>query len=172
MAERKWFKGTAALELDRWYSSGDVGDNLIEARGLLRQPDSFHEIVEQLYTADHWNPEEQYSYPRHDPLQGPEFEAVARRGFLEAIALARRHSPAVPIRTYWMNGVGNETFEMHVADDADQVAVTLLIPNDEGGSDDHGPESWVVSIDGESDVKVEQTSGPRDRQPPSETDPD
>jgi hypothetical protein len=196
MAERKWFKGRAALELDRWFSRGDVGTNLIEARRVLLRDESFGETIAQLNAPNPENPEnpnpenpwstaDEYSYPRHDPLHGPEFEAVARRGFLEAIALARRHSPPVPIRTFWMNGVGNETFEMHVADEEDQVAVTVLIPNDEGGSDAHGPESWVVSIDGEGTtpdhgsaepravhVDVTQTSGPPGRPRPSTTETD
>jgi hypothetical protein len=172
MAERKWFKGRAARELDAWYGRGEVGDNLIEARRVLQRDESFDETIAQLNAERPWSTDEEYSYPHHDPLQGPEFEAVARRGFLEAIALARRHEPPVPITTYWMNGVGNDTFEMHIADDTDEVAVTLLIPNDEGGSDDHGPESWVVTIDGYGHVDVEQTSGPPGRAQPSTTETD
>ena len=34
MAERRWFKGTAARELDRWYGDGDVGQNLRDARDV------------------------------------------------------------------------------------------------------------------------------------------
>ena len=171
MAERKWFKGTAALELDAWYSRDDVGTNLIEARNLLRQDESFQAIVEQLNALDRWNPD--FAYPLHDPLQGPEFETVTRQGFLEAIALARRHSPPVPIETFWMTGVGNDTSEMHITDEAEQVSVTLLIPDAEGGSEDEGsPESWVVSIDGDSQVDVRQTSGPPGQEQPSTTDPD
>ncbi len=45
MAERKWFKGTAARELDAWYSVGDVEANLRDAQDLLESNRPFHDIV-------------------------------------------------------------------------------------------------------------------------------
>ena len=128
--------------------------------------------MRQLNDEGRWSTDERYSYPRHGALVGPQFEAVARQGFLEAIALARRHDPPVPIVTYWMNGVENETFEMHVADDTAQVAVTIVIPNDEIAFDREGPESWIVTFEGDSQVNVTQTSGPPGQPQPSTTDPD
>jgi hypothetical protein len=172
MADRRWFKGRAARELDRWYRDGDVGQNLRDARDVLRNVETFEAIVRQLSDEGRWSTDELYSYPRRGALVGPQFEAVARQGYLEAIALARRHDPPVPIVTYWMNGVENETFEMHVADDTAQVAVTIVIPNDEIRFDREGPEAWIVTFEGDSQVKVTQTSGPPDRPQPSTTDPD
>ena len=172
MAERRWFKGRAARELDRWYGDGDVGQNLRYARDVLRNVETFEAIVRQLNDEGRWSTDELYSYPRDGALVGPQFEAVARQGYLEAIALARRHDPPVPIVTYWMNGVENETFEMHVADDTEQVAVTIVIPNDPIVFDREGPESWIVTVEGDSQVQVTQTSGPPGRPQPSTTDPD
>ncbi|HEX4527841.1 MAG TPA: hypothetical protein VIA11_00395 [Acidimicrobiia bacterium] len=172
MADRRWFKGRAARELDRWYRDGDVGQNLIYARDVLRDVGAFEAIVRRLNDEGRWSTDEIYSYPRQGALVGPEFEAVARQGYLEAIALARRHDPPVPIVTYWMNGVENETFEMHVADDTAQVAVTIVIPNDPIVFDREGPESWIVTVEGDTEVKVTQTSGPPDQPQPSTTDSD
>ena len=166
MADRMWFKGLAVIELDAWYSSGDVGANLAYAQSLLEEDESFATIVDQLTAVDRWNPE--YGYPLHDALQGPEFESVMRRGYLEAIALALRHSPPVPITTFWMTGVGNDRFEMHVSDGADDVSVTLLVPDGEGGSHRPGdPEAWRVNIDADGNVEVTQTSGPEEPECPS-----
>jgi len=177
MADRRWFKGTAARELDRWYRDGDVGQNLMYAREVLRDVDTFEAIVRQLNGLDvkdehRWSTDEVYSYPRRGALVGPQFEAVARQGYLEAIALARRHPTPVPIVTYWMNGVENETFEMHVADDTAQVAVTIVIPNDPIVFDREGPESWIVTFEGGTQVKVTQTSGEPGKPQPSTIDPD
>ena len=91
MAERRWFKGRAARELDRWYSDGDVGQNLRDARDVLRDVETFEAIVRRLNDEGRWSTDELYSYPRQGALVGPQFEAVARQGYLEAIALARRH---------------------------------------------------------------------------------
>jgi hypothetical protein len=67
-----------------------------------------------------------------------------------------------------MTGVGNETFEMHVSDGGEHVAVTLLVPNVDGGSEhSHSPESWRVTGDGNKPVEPVQTSGPPDRAQPS-----
>ena len=167
MAERKWFKGLAALELDRWFSAGEVETNLTEARALLQQDASFAAIVEQLNAVDRWSSDYEYPRRRH-ALQGPEFESVTRQGFLEAIALALRHDPPVPIRTFWMTGAGNERFEMHVTDDVQQVSVTLMVPEVEGGDREAGsPEGWVVTITGDGQVEVNQTSGPPGQEQPS-----
>jgi hypothetical protein len=170
MADRKWFKGTAALELDAWYSSGeDVGANLTDARELLESDDSFAVIVEGLSARPgeylgaerRWNAE-LFPHPDNDyALQGREFESVARAGYLKAIALALGHDSPVPIKTFWMTGVGNDRFEMHITDEREHVSVTLLVPDVEGGADDRGsPEAWVVTIGDDDQVDVTQTSGP------------
>jgi hypothetical protein len=163
MAERKWFKGTAALELDAWYSVGDVEANLGYAQDLLESGRSFEDIVAELGGAGRWNAE-LFPHPYQDyALQGREFETVARQGYLKAIALARGHSSPVPIKTFWMTGVGNDRFEMHITDEQEHVSVTLLVPEVDGGTDSPGsPESWVVTIgaDDADQVDVTQTSGP------------
>ena len=64
MAERRWFKGRAARELDRWYSDGDVGQNLRDARDVLRNVETFEAIVRQLNDEGRWSTDELYSYPR------------------------------------------------------------------------------------------------------------
>jgi hypothetical protein len=107
----------------------------------------------------------------HSSLRGSQFESVTRQGYLEAIALAFRHSPPVPIETFWMTGAGNDAFEMHVSDGAERVSVTLLVPAVDGGSDEPGsPEGWVVRIDGDGQTETKQTSGPPDLEPPSMRD--
>jgi hypothetical protein len=166
MAERRWFKGQAALAIDDWYSSGDVRANLEEARGYLLSDQSFREIVAALRTARRGRDE--FVHPLGDSrLQGDDFERVTRQGYLEAIGLALLHNPPVPITTYWMTGAGNDTFEMHITDEAQHVAVTLFVPDVEGGTDRPGsPESWVVR-DVEGRAVTERTSGPLNRQPPS-----
>jgi hypothetical protein len=167
MAERKWFKGRASMALDAWYRDGDVGANLRQARDLLQSGQSFADIVAQLVDVRRWNTEFEYPDPVGGALQGPEFESVARQGYLEAIALALGHAPSVPIETFWMTGAGNARFEMHIADEAEHVAVTVLVPDVEGGSELPGsPESWVVSTDGNK-VKVRRTSGQVDWERPS-----
>jgi len=169
MADRMWFKGLAALELDAWYRRGDVETNLRDALLLLREDESFETIVSQLNRAGRWNPD--FGYPISDALQGPEFESVMRQGYLEAIGLALLHRPPVPIKTFWMTGVENDRFEMHVCDEAEHVSVTLLVPEVEGGSRrPESPESWRITIDGEGAIEVTQTSGPPDLEPPSSRD--
>jgi hypothetical protein len=161
MVDRKWFKGTAALELDAWYSVGDVETNLTDAQELLGSDRSFEQIVADLGAAGRWNAE-LFPHPYDDyALQGGEFESVARPGYLKAIALAQGHRPPVPIKTFWMTGVGNERFEMHITDEREHVSVTLLVPEVPGGSDEEGsPEAWVVTIGDDDEVAVTQTSGP------------
>jgi hypothetical protein len=167
MAERKWFKGPAALAVDAWYSTGDVQTNLEEARDYLQSDRSFAAIVQDLNAADRGRPEFVHPYERSS-LQGSQFESVTRQGYLEAIALAFGHSPPVPIETFWMTGAGNDAFEMHISDEAERVSVTLLVPVVEGGSDERGsPEGWVVSIDGDGQTETKQTSGPANSEPPS-----
>ena len=162
MTDRKWFKGRAALELDARFSRGDdVGANLIESRDLLESGRSFERIVAELGADGRWNAE-LFPHPYNDhALQGNEFERVTRQGYLKAIALALGHAPPVPIKTFWMTGVGNATFEMHITDERDHVSVTLLVPKVPGGTHEPGsPESWVVTIDVDGQVEVTQTSGP------------
>ena len=161
-----WFKGNAALAIDDWYSSGDVRRNLGEAHDLLQSGRPFEVIVNDLDAADHTRSE--FEYPLDGALQGAEFERVTRQGFLKAIDLALADDRAVPIKTFWMTGAGNQQFEMHIADGAEHVSVTLLVPDVEGGSD-YGPESWLVRPVGEDDVETRQTSGPG-REDPSALD--
>ena len=165
MAERKWFKGRAAVAVDAWYSTGDVLANLEEARAYLESDRAFSAIVEDLNAAGRGRSEFVHPHER-STLQGAEFESIARQGYLEAIALALLHDPPVPIKSYWMTGAGNDQLEMHVSDEAEQVSVTLFVPAVEGGTE-HGPESWVVRFDPRGDVQTERTSGPRDLQRPS-----
>lgn len=170
MAERMWFKGRAAVALDAWYES-DPETNLENAKRWLTELD-FDQMLEhlnpffegkdiRLRVTDDEEARYAFDYPLDDgALQGPEFEKVIRHGYLEAIALAQSHTPPVPIKTYWMTGVGNERFEMHVCDSAHHVAVTLFVPEVEGGSQHpRSPESWKVTVDGD-DVEACQTSGP------------
>ena len=161
MADRKWFKGPAAQELDAWYSVGDVEANLRDAHDLLQSDRSFEDIVADLGAAGRWNAE-LFPHPDNDyALQGREFESVARQGYLKAIELALGHAPAVPIKTFWMTGVDNDRFEMHVTDEREHVSVTLLVPSVPGGSDEpRSPKAWVVTIDDDGQVYVTQTSGP------------
>jgi hypothetical protein len=167
MAERKWFKGRAALAVDEWYSTGDVPANLAEAREYLRSDRSFADIVRELGSDGHGKDEFIHPLGR-SRLQGPKFESVTRQGYLEAIGLALLHDPPVPIKTFWMTGAGNDEFEMHITDEAEHVSVTLFAPDVEGGTDDPGsPESWLVSIDDDGGVETRQTSGPSEPEPPS-----
>jgi len=165
---RKWFKGPAALAVDEWYGTGDIRANLELARSYLQQEDlSFADLVAQLSSAGRGHDAFQYPFGR-GRLQGPQFEAIARRGYLEAIGLALGHSPPVPIRTYWMTGVGNNEFEMHVSDEPDQVALTLVVPEVDGGSAEPGhPESWVVTLRDDGHPETTQTSGRRGLDRPS-----
>ena len=80
MAQRMWFKGKAALAVDRWYSSEDVQANLEYARSLLEQQTlSFVALVRQLGADDRTDPEFVYPYGS-GRLQGPDFERVTREG--------------------------------------------------------------------------------------------
>lgn len=168
MADRKWFKGRAAVAVDAWYSTGDVQANLEEARAYLQSDRSFSAIVQDLNAEGRSRSE--FVHPRdRSSLRGSNFESVTRQGYLEAIALALLHDPPVPIKTYWMTGAGNDQFEMHVTDEADQVSVTLFVPEVEGGTE-RGPESWVVRFDHRGDVQTERTSGPLDLRTPSTRD--
>jgi hypothetical protein len=167
MAERKWFKGRAALALDAWYRDDDVGANLTQARDLLGSGEPFADIVAQLINVRRWEKGFPYPDPVGGALRGPEFESVARQGYLEAIALALSHAPPVPIETFWMTGAGNTRFEMQIADGPKHVAVTLLVPDVEGGTEAPGsPEGWAVTTDGNK-VKVRRTSGQVDWERPS-----
>jgi hypothetical protein len=168
-----WFKGRAAVALDAWYE-GDVEANLHRAREWLSDHElSFADMAGRLNLvfagkdicladADDDHPEYAFDYPIPDgALQGDAFENVMRSGYLEAIGLALGHSPPVPIRTYWMTGVGNKRFEMHISDSAQHVAVTLFVPKVEGGSrHTHSPEGWKVVADRHGVATAVQTSGP------------
>jgi hypothetical protein len=50
------FKGPAARALDAWYSTGNVTDNLTEARNYLRNGQSFSAIVGALNAAGQATP--------------------------------------------------------------------------------------------------------------------
>jgi hypothetical protein len=170
MAERKWFKGPAAMAVDAWYSDGDVRANLVESRNYLESDRSFQAIVAALNATDRGKPEFVHPYAG-SYLQGPEFESITRQGYLEADALALAHSPPVPVETFWMTGAGNDGFEMHISDGAERVSVTLLVPMVEGGYYESGsPEGWVVRLDGDGQTETIQTSGPPDSTPPSMRD--
>jgi hypothetical protein len=159
MAERKWFKGPAAVAVDDWYSTGSVEENLENGRDYLESGQSFAEIVDDLNNAGLGRTEFIHPYDGSS-LQGPEFESVTRQGYLKAIELAFGHPDPVPIETFWMTGAGNDTFEMHITDGADRVSLTLLVPDVEGGSYERGsPEAWVVRIDGAGQTETVQTSG-------------
>jgi len=172
MAERKWFKGPAAIAVDEWYGSGDVQANLTYARNVLEQgrdtghPLPFAEIVAQLVRDNREKAE--FVYPlQGGRLQGPVFEGITREGYLQAIGLALGHSPPVPIRSFWMTGAGNTQVEMHISDEAQQVLVTLMVPDVEGGSTDQRyPEAWVVRQDDDGTMETKQTSGPPNPVPP------
>jgi hypothetical protein len=167
MAERRWFKGPAALAVDAWYSTGGVRANLEESRRYLESGRPFAAIVQDLNAAGRGRSEFVHPY-RDSYLQGPQFESVTRQGYLEADALALAHSPPVPVETFWMTGAGNDAFEMHISDGAERVSVTLLVPVVDEGSDEPGsPEGWVVSIDGDGQTETKQTSGPPNPVPPS-----
>jgi hypothetical protein len=154
MAQRRWFKGPAALALDAWYSDSDT--SLGDAQTLLESRQSFHEIVEHL---DRWDAQ-LFPHPENGYVQGPDFERVARRGYLKAIELAQRHSPQVPIKTFWMTGVGNSRFEMQITDEQDRVSVTVVVPEVDEGSDKPGsPEAWLVTINEDDKVVITKTSG-------------
>src|SRR5262249_27810075 len=85
--DARWFKGPAALAIDDWFSSGSVPTNLNQARGYLASGASFQDIVQQLAQAGRSRSAFVHPYGR-SRLQGPQFERVARKGYLEAIALA------------------------------------------------------------------------------------
>ena len=168
MAERRWFKGRAALAVDQWYSSGPgVQQQLERARELLQKPNqSLTALVGDLNTSGHGHTE--FRYPLGGALKGDEFERVIRQGYLEAIGLALAHTPPVPIRTFWMTGAGNPRFEMHISDEHRHVSVTLFVPEVEGGADYEGsPEAWVVSVGSDGQVETKQTSGPARQTSPS-----
>jgi hypothetical protein len=156
MAQLTWFKGPAALALDAWYGDGDVEAHLNEAWNLLQSGQSFHQIVDNL---GRWDAQ-RFPHPSSGHVQGAQFERVAGQGYLRAIALALRHSPAVPIKTYWMTGTGSSTFQMLIADEQDRVSVTVVVPDVEEGSEEPGsPEAWLVTVGDDDQVLVTQTSG-------------
>ena len=159
------FQGPAARAIDDWYAAGDVGANLADARNFLASGAPFEEIIRQLVAARRSRPEFQYPLTA---VQGTQFEAVARQAYLEAIGLALRHTPPVPIGTLWMTGAGNTQFEAHATDGLQQVSVTLVVPEVAGDSFTAGsPESWAVELDAAGALLVTQTSGPPGATPPS-----
>jgi hypothetical protein len=161
MPDRKWFKGTAAQAIDDWYRTGDVEANLREAQQLLSGGQPYAAVVDELASNQRWNRDD-FPYPlAGGALAGDDFENITRSGYLKAIELALNHSPPVPIETFWMTGAGNTQFEMHISDQTDCVAVTVLAPHVEGGDRTEGmPEAWVVRFDGGGNVENRQTSGP------------
>lgn len=166
MADRKWYKTRANIAIDDWFRSGDVRENLLYARDRLINEPGFAELVNRL-GADKRTKDE-FRYPREGALRGHDFEKVTRQGYLEAIGLALSHTPAVPITTFWMTGAGNANFEMHITDEAEQVFVTMLVPEVEGGSTaEKSPESWVVTRGTAEQPMTKQTSGPSGRRQPS-----
>ena len=121
---RMTFKGPAARALDAWYSTGNVADNLTEARNLLQSPRDFTSIIAAL---SHGRPE--FVYPMNaSALQGPEFERVTRDGYLRAIDLAFGQNPPVPIRTTWETGAGNAGLEIESTNGTNCVEVTFRVP--------------------------------------------
>ena len=161
------FQGPAARAVDNWFRTGNVQSNLTDARNYLAAGLPFNAIIGQLQAAGRSRPE--FVYPLGGGAnQGPDFERVMRQGYLQAIGLAFGHSPPVPISHFWMTGAGNNKFEVHISDEAQQVSLTVLVPGVEGGSEDEGdPESWVVRIDDDDEVETRQTSGPPAQEPPS-----
>jgi hypothetical protein len=131
------FRGRASRALDDWYSTGDVTNNLTEARRLLQSGRSFTQIINDLRVRRHTRPE--FVYPAGlAVLRRPEFEPAARDSYLDAIKLALDHSPAVPIRTTWETGAGNTEFEFALTDGGDHIEVTVRLP--QGDIDPAGEE--------------------------------
>jgi hypothetical protein len=174
VAERKWFKGKAAVALDAWYADDEKDENievnLRQAAEWLQSGRSFVDLAGEVNVRLAGRDGRYQAVPQarefsiYNPipngvLQGPSFEKVTRQGYLEAIGLALSHEPPVPIRTYWMTGIGNEEFEMHITDGAHAVSVTLLVPEVDGGTEeDDSPECWVVTLEGDEAVP-RQVSG-------------
>jgi hypothetical protein len=125
---RKKFKGRAARALDAWYSTGDVRENLEEARTLLQSPQGFTNIIRDLKARKRGRSEfEEYS-KGNSVVQGPRFEREARDAYLRAIDFAFGHNPPVPIRTSWETGAGNTELEVEPTDGVNYVEVTVRIP--------------------------------------------
>jgi hypothetical protein len=122
------FKGPAARALDAWYSTGNVTNNLTEARDLLQDDGrSFSDIIAALRTRGHTKNE--FVYPAGpEVLRRPGFEPKARACYLRAIRLAFEKNPPVPIRTTWEAGAGNTDFQCHLTDGGDHVEVTISLP--------------------------------------------
>ena len=125
---RKKFKGPAARALDAWYSTGNVTDNLTEARNLLQSGRDFKKIIRDLKDRRRGKGEFDKYPESNSVVKGSEFERVARDGYLRAIDLAFGHNPPVPIRTSWEAGAGNTELEVDPTDGADHVEVTVRIP--------------------------------------------
>ena len=123
MAQRLKFKGKALRALDAWFSSDDVARNLRDAGDLLKTDDAFAALVERVPRR-----RSEFVYPKLGVVQGPEFERAARKGYREAIALAQRKRPPVPIKSLWATGDGIAQFDCVVVDRGDHIEVTIQLP--------------------------------------------
>lgn len=165
MPNRIVYKSTIVAALDEYFSGDpdELREQYAYVLDLIWQNDLLADIIARL-DRDGRGREEFVDAPPDSPLAGPEFEQVMRRGYTEAIHLALRHDPPVPIESLWMSGASS-VFEVHLVDGARQVTALLMVPQErEWGSERSESTSWVV--DGAGDL--DQTSGPRGAQSPSE----
>jgi hypothetical protein len=86
---------------------------------------------------------------------GTPAETVMRRGYTEALLLAR--DTARPIETFWVTGVATEELEIQLCDSDRQVTVLVFLPYDRPyGSDRARSKTSVVRAS-----ELRQHSGPR-----------
>ena len=173
MAERRWFKGRAARALDAWYSDGDVGQNLRDARDVLRNRDVRRDRAPSSTTKAAGAPTSCIHIPT---ARGPGRAPVRGRrppGLLGGDCAGPTARSPVPIMTYWMNGVEKRRSRCTSPMTPQHVAVTIVIPNDPVVFDARGPRELDRDHRGDSQVHVTQTSGPRagrNRRRPIRTD--
>jgi hypothetical protein len=101
-------------------------------------------------------------------------QAVIRGGFVQALKVSLAHGTPVPIQCYWINGVGEDTFEIVVADCPNQVNLFLLTskpknppaPPATGGRED----MWVVATNARCAALMQDVPANYNPDPPEQID--
>jgi hypothetical protein len=132
------YKSKGCERVDRYYATNTAA-RLAEAAAWLGSGSA--EAAAQRFADDnHMPPGEMPRFRAGWPKAN---DAKLRNGYLQAIRLAQRHDPPVPIESWWVSDA--PTFRVHPVDKDDRVAVFVYIEDSRSyGSEEAETRTYAI----------------------------